>query len=61
MIPLCQNLNGTSPPRINKDFKEVVSQNGDWFVEESFSYIRIYGSEVGPHVLRKFITDKSTI
>jgi hypothetical protein len=30
----------------------------DWFVEENFSYIRVFGCSVSPHALRNFMPDR---
>lgn len=48
-------------PRINEDLKEALDQIGDWFVEELFTYIRIYGSEIGPHALLRYILERISL
>jgi hypothetical protein len=30
----------------------------DWFVEENFSYIRVFGCSISPHALPKFLPDR---
>jgi hypothetical protein len=29
----------------------------EWFIEENFSYIRVFGSSVPPHALPRFLPD----
>lgn len=58
MIPLQEVLFGESTPRISKDLLEALSKIGDWLIEENFSFIRIFGSEVGPNVLPRYISNR---
>lgn len=41
-------------PEVESDLLRV----GNWFSEESFTYIRVYGSLVNPHVLPLLIPNK---
>jgi hypothetical protein len=47
-----------APPRISElvigSLKAVV----DWFIEENFSYIRVFGCSIPPHALPKFLPDR---
>jgi hypothetical protein len=49
---------GYPPPRI---FDKIVTNLGkivDWYIEEHFSYIRVFGCSVPPHALPKFLPDR---
>jgi hypothetical protein len=49
---------GYPPPRI---FDKIVNNLGkmeDWYIEENFSYIRVFGCLVPPHDLPKFLPDR---
>lgn len=61
MIPLFEVLFGESPPRISKYFQEAFFEIRDWFVEEKFSFIMIYGSEARPHVFPRYILDRIVV
>jgi hypothetical protein len=58
VIPMHKMFFSCDPPRIY----EVVSNNlkpiADWFIEESFSYIRVYGCSIPAHALPKFLLDR---
>jgi hypothetical protein len=58
MIPLHQLLYGYPPPRFSNDAMESISSIGDWFIEDTFSYISIYGCEAPPHVLPRYVPDR---
>jgi hypothetical protein len=46
-----------APPHISElvigSFRAVV----DWFIEENFSYIRVFRCSIPPHALPKFLPD----
>jgi hypothetical protein len=42
------------PPRISDRIMDNLGKIADWYIEENFSYIRIFGCLVPPHVLPKF-------
>jgi hypothetical protein len=48
-------LYGCAPPRISGlvigNLKAIV----DWFIEENFSYIRVFRCSIPPHALPKFL------
>ena len=46
------------PPRISNAVIESLKSVADWFIEEIFSYIRVYGCSILPHALPKILPDK---
>ena len=42
----------------NDNLKEDLESIDHWLVEELFSYIRFFGSEVGPHFLPRYISER---
>jgi hypothetical protein len=61
MIPLHEVIFGKTPPRVSQDIKEALVQIGVWFIDELFNYIRVYGSEVGPHSFPRYILERISI
>jgi hypothetical protein len=49
---------GYDPPRISNAVSNNLKQIVDWFIEESFSYFRVYGCSIPPHALPKFLPDR---
>jgi hypothetical protein len=49
---------GCEPPRISETVSENLKEIADWFIDENFSYIRVYGCSIPPHVLPKFLPDR---
>ena len=58
LIPVYQTIFDRFPPRISEKAKNDISLIGDWFGEERFTYIRIFGSIVEPHILPLYVLDK---
>jgi hypothetical protein len=58
VIPVHQTLYGHPPPRISDQIMGNLKQVADWFIEENFSYIRVFGCSVSPHALPKFLPDR---
>jgi hypothetical protein len=58
MVPLHVTIFGHLPPRISDIIVKNLSSITDWYVEAEFSYFRVFGASVPPHVLPLFITDK---
>jgi hypothetical protein len=58
MVPLHIALFGLSPPRISDSIAANLSHIADWYVEEEFSYLRVFGAVVPPLALPLFIPDK---
>jgi hypothetical protein len=44
-------LHGHPPPRISDNIMGKLGKLADWFIEENFSYIRVFGCSVPPHAL----------
>jgi len=58
IIPIHEFLYVNPPPRI---FEKIIGNLGaivDWYIAESFSYIRVYGCFTSPHDLPKFLPDR---
>jgi hypothetical protein len=58
MVPLHVTIFGLLPPRISDSIAENLSHIADWYVEEEFSYLRVFGAAVPPSALPLFIPDK---
>jgi hypothetical protein len=51
-------LYGCAPPCISESVIENLKAVVDWFIEENFSYIRVFGCSIPPHSLPKFLPDR---
>jgi hypothetical protein len=49
---------GHSPPRISETIMEKLGKLVEWFIEENFLYIRVFGCSVSPHALPQFLLDR---
>jgi hypothetical protein len=58
VIPLHQMLYGCAPPHISELVIRSLKAVVDWFIEENFSYIRVFGCSIPPHALPKFLPDR---
>jgi hypothetical protein len=58
IIPMHKLFFGCEPPRIFDVVIESLKSVADWFIEENFSYIRVYGCSIPPHALPKFLPDR---
>jgi hypothetical protein len=58
VIPLHQMLYGCAPPRISELVIGSLRAVADWFIEENFSYIRVFRCSIPPHALPKFLPDR---
>jgi hypothetical protein len=58
VVPLHVAIFGLFPPRITDNIAENLSHIADWYVEEEFSYLRVFGAVVPPSALPLFILDK---
>jgi hypothetical protein len=58
IIPIHEVLYGNPPPRISEQIMGNLGAIADWYIEESFSYIRVYGCFASPHALPKFLPDR---
>jgi hypothetical protein len=58
VILIHQTLYGHPPSQISEKIMGNLKKVADWFVEENFSYIRVFGCSVPPHALPKFLPDR---
>jgi hypothetical protein len=58
IIPLHRIFFGCDPPRISNTIIENLKSVADWFIEENFSYVRVYGCSIPPHALPKILPDR---
>jgi hypothetical protein len=58
VIPMHKMFYGCEPPRISKTVSENFKAIADWFIDENFSYIRVYGCSVPLHALPKFLPNR---
>jgi hypothetical protein len=49
---------GCEPPCIFDAITENLKAIADWFIEENFSYIKVYSCSIPPHALLKFLPDR---
>ena len=54
MVSIHITLYSFPPPRISERIMDNLGKITDLYIEENFSYIRIFGCLVPPHVLPKF-------
>jgi hypothetical protein len=45
-------------PRISDKIVTNLGKIADWYIEEHFSYIRVFGCSIPPHALPKFLPDR---
>ena len=58
MLPLYRTLYNKDAPRLSSETKVDILPVARWFGEELFTYIRVFGSYVSPHVLPLYVLDK---
>jgi hypothetical protein len=58
IIPMHKLFFRCEPPRISDVVIENLKSVVDWFIEENFSYFRVYGCSIPPHALPKFLPDR---
>lgn len=58
MVPIHVAIYGHSPPRISEKNMGNLGTFADCYIEEIFSYIRVFGSFVPPHSLPKILPDR---
>jgi hypothetical protein len=49
---------GYPPPRISDKFVTNLGRIADWYIEEHFSYIRVFSCSVPPHAQPQFLLDR---
>jgi hypothetical protein len=57
-VPLHVTIFGLLPPRIPEGLAASLNHIIDWYVEEQFSYLRVFIAIVPPLALPQFIPDK---
>jgi hypothetical protein len=58
VVPVHIAIYGHPPPRISERIMGNLGKLADWFIEENFSYIRVFGCSVPPHALPQFLPDR---
>jgi hypothetical protein len=58
MVPMHVIIYGHPPPRISDKVMTNLNNVADWYLEEQFSYIRVFGCSVPPYALPLFLPDK---
>jgi hypothetical protein len=52
------SIYGYPPPRISDKIVTNLGRIKDWYIEEHFSYIRVFGCLVPPYALLQFLPDR---
>jgi hypothetical protein len=55
MVSLHLILKDLPTPRFTQEAINAIKEIGDWFIDDEFSYIRIYGCEGAPHILATYV------
>jgi hypothetical protein len=58
VVPVHIALYGCPPPLISYRIMGNLGKLADWFIEENFSYIKVFGCSVPPHALPIFLPDR---
>jgi hypothetical protein len=58
MVPMHVTIFSNPLPGISDSIAENLSRVVDWYVEEEFSYIRVFDASIPPHALPLFIPDR---
>jgi hypothetical protein len=58
VIPMHQMLYGCEPLHISNSVMENLKAVVGWFIEEIFSYIRVFGCSIPPNALPKSLLDR---
>jgi hypothetical protein len=58
MVLMHVTIFGNPPPRISDSIAANLSSVADWYMEEEFSYIKVFGASVPPHALPLFIPNR---
>jgi hypothetical protein len=54
VVSIHNTLYSFPPPRILDRIMDNMGKIANWYIEENFSYIRVFGCMVPPHALPKF-------
>jgi hypothetical protein len=55
VIPIHEIIYGQPPPRISEQIIGNLGAIADWYIEEIFSYIRVFSRYASPHALPRFL------
>jgi hypothetical protein len=58
VVPVHITIYGHPPPRISERIMGNLGKLAYWFIEDNFSYIRVFGCSVPPHALPQFLPDR---
>jgi hypothetical protein len=58
IIPIHEAIYGHPPPKIYEQIMGNLGVIADWYIQESFSYIRVFGCYESPHALPRFLPDR---
>jgi hypothetical protein len=58
MVSMHVTIFGNPPPRISYSIMVNLSSVANWYVEEEFSYIKVFGASIPLHALPLFILDR---
>jgi hypothetical protein len=58
VVPMHIALYDFPTPRIFDRIMTNVGKIADWYIEENFYYIKVYGCSIPPHALPKFLPDR---
>jgi hypothetical protein len=58
VVPMHTAIYGYPPPRISDKIVTNLGRIADWYIEEHFSYIRVFGCSVPPYALPQFLPDR---
>jgi hypothetical protein len=57
VVSMCITLYSFPPPRISYNIMTILGKIADWYIEEHFSYIMVFGCLAPPYALPKFLLD----
>ena len=55
LVPMHMVIFGHPPPRILDNIMVNLGKVADWYIEEHFSYMRVFGCSVPPYALPQFL------
>ena len=58
MLPIHKRLYNQNTPRFSQEDEVYILPVARWFGEETFTYIRVFGSITSPHILPYYVPDK---
>jgi hypothetical protein len=58
VVSMHTTIFGHPPPRISYKIVNNLGRIEDWYIEEHFSYIRVFGCLVPPYALPQFLPDR---